>query len=132
MLKWIQKSQSFYLVVLATLISCGAPETSQENIDQMKPESFESFYIRFHKDSLFQIDRIKFPLPGINTDEMTVEDSLYFWNKKDWLMHNAIDTSKFFKKMFGSDHLVEEVITSNEPGVFVKRKFENLKGKWYL
>ena len=63
---------------------------------------------------------------------MTVEDSLYFWNREDWLMHNAIDTSVFFKKTLVSDHLVEEVITSNEPGLFVKRKFENLEGKWYL
>lgn len=106
---------------------------SKNNIRQInEKESFDVFYKQFHRDSLFQISRIKFPLPGINSDEMTIEDTSYYWKKADWLMQHMIDTTLFSRKMSVSDNIVEEVIRSNDPGFFIKRDFKSIKGNWYL
>ena len=46
-------------------------------------EDFNIFYHKFNSDSLFQMERIAFPLPGIRTEEMSVLDSIYSWKKED-------------------------------------------------
>lgn len=105
---------------------------SNGNNNELVKEQFDAFYTKFHNDSLFQISRIKFPLPGINTDEMTVEDTTYYWKKDEWVMQHMVDTTLFSKKMLISDTAVEEEITSKDPGVIIKRKFQRIKGKWHL
>ena len=122
-------------LLMSSFISCQALDTHKKQTGKKEvneSESFNNFYKKFHKDSLFQISRIKFPLRGINSDEMTVEDTTYIWRKEEWLMQHVIDTTLFNIKVIISDTIVEEEVTSKDPGVFVKRKFQYMKGKWFL
>lgn len=55
----------FVTIILLTFISCDKSRTQEKkNISNSNIENFDSFYDKFHKDSLFQISRLKFPLKG--------------------------------------------------------------------
>ena len=123
------------LVFGCSLYGCQSKDESNVGVskkDGNGSERFEEFYQRFHNDSLYQISRIQFPLPGINSDEMSVEDSVYFWKKEGWLMHHPVDTTLFHRKATMLEGVVEEEITSDDPGVYLKRTFRVIGGKWYL
>ena len=55
--------------------------------------NFERFYERFHTDSLFQISRIQFPLPGLpsNPTAAQLDGEQHFHTLDDWRMHRLID-----------------------------------------
>lgn len=115
------------LVVLIIInISC--------SVNSQHPEEFNDFYEKFHQDFNFQLERIKFPLPGINSEEMTVLDSVYYWQKENWKFHSKveIDTTIYHFKTTKSDSVVTEEISSKTSGFVFRRKFELINGKWYL
>jgi hypothetical protein len=98
-------------------------------------EDFDDFYRKFNTDSLFQLSRVKFPLPGLNTEEMSVLDSIYFWEMEDWkyVGLSKIDTSHFSHIIENHRGLVrEEVKSKSFLGLVFRRKFEQIDGIWYL
>lgn len=105
--------------------------TTKRNVPD-KGEVFVSFYHRFHKDSAFQISRIRFPLPGINSEAMEVGDTVYYWQKKDWVLSHLVDTTLFKRKISLSDSVAMEEITNQYPDLLIKRKFQRINGDWYL
>lgn len=97
-------------------------------------ESFEHFFSKFHSDSLFQMERIRFPLPGINTDEMAMDDTIYYWEAENWKMHHDVnlDTTDFIVERNISDSLTVEKIYEENTGFIIERTFEKIDGRWYL
>jgi len=90
-------------------------------------ENFNSFYKRFHTDSIFQISRVKFPvIKGENPET----------EKKNWMMHRAtvssIDTSMFKTKITKTGNYYKEVIYIDGGGFYLEREFKRINGKWYL
>jgi hypothetical protein len=63
---------------------------------------------------------------------MDVRDTAYYWTRDKWLMNHLVDTTVFQRKVAVSNNTITEVITSSDPGVVIKSKFENIKGKWFL
>lgn len=94
-------------------------------------ENFETFYQKFHSDSSFQYDRIKFPLRGINTDSSD-DTTGYYWGRENWVLHRLADPSKVKVVAAKSDTLVREKITTDDPGFYFEREFRRIEGKWYL
>jgi hypothetical protein len=96
-------------------------------------ESFEPFYIKFHKDSVFQMSRIKFPLQGyaIDTSEMPIT-----WTKNNWVMHHStiqqVDTSRYKVESELHNTYYKEKIYIEGGGFSAERIFKKLNGKWYL
>lgn len=126
---------SKYLIVIlfvsgGLLLSC----KNQEANKTVKEESFDRFYAQFHADSLFQMQRIIFPLPGINTDEMGSDESEYLWEEEDWEMHYDmnLDTTEFIIEKNITDSLAIEKIYKENTGFSVERTFKKLNGKWFL
>ncbi len=120
----------FTLVVCIIIFSCNSKAKRNNNVND-----FETFYEKFHNDTAFQLDRIIFPLPGLNTDEMSVLDSNYFWQREDWEFHKKPevgDSNKFTLEINKTDSVVEEIISSTIPGFVFKRKFKKIDGEWYL
>ena len=115
-----------YCIVLFWLFS--------QCIDENRGEQFESFYSKFHSDSLFQLDRIAFPLPGISTDDMDVDDTTqYYWKKEDWVIHRNIESNLFEVELTKSDTLVVERLSSEAyPGWILERRFCLVNGEWFL
>ncbi len=101
----------------------------------VEADSFDVFYEKFHSDTAFQISRIVFPLPGINTEEMSVLDSIYFWEREGWEYHQkpkVYGSDEYGIKVQKTDSIVEEVIYSKIPGFVFKREFKKINGEWYL
>lgn len=123
-----------FIVIILTFSCRETLKTEQEDKGQElnESENFYNFYKNFHQDSLFQMSRISFPLPGINTDEMTVEDTTYYWHQHKWIMHHEVNESQFKIERDVSDILVTEKILTEDPGFFIERKFESIDGKWFL
>ena len=103
------------------------PAKTKPTVKKVKPENFNSFYNRFHSDSLFQISRVKFPLA--NSEKADIE-------KNNWIMHrstiNNIDTSMFKTKITKTDNYYKEVIYIEGGGFYLERVFKRINGKWYL
>ena len=101
-----------------------AEEGSRENIT-----SIAITFDVFHPP----ISRIKFPLKGINTDDMEISDTIYYWEKDDWVIHRKIDTNIFDVSLIRSDTLIIEKITTKDyPGLYVESNFKRINHKWYL
>ena len=58
-----------------------------------KSESFADFYQKFTTDSLFQLDRVEFPVHGRYMDNNlagTVESDSRTWTRQNWTIIHAI------------------------------------------
>lgn len=118
----------FFSCVL--FLGCGTNSNQDREVD-----SFDLFYEKFHSDTAFQLSRVVFPLPGINTEDMSILDSVYFWEEENWEFHNKPqidDSSEFGIEVERTDSLVVEVIFSKDPGLVVRRQFKKVNGEWYL
>lgn len=103
-------------------------------------ERFDVFYQRFHKDSLFQLSRVKFPLPGVNTEvdhvwkqKYGADPVNYHWTKQDWPMHRLLTDTVTYKirRRKEKGMLVEDIYIPDSDFLFT-RKFRLLDGKWFL
>lgn len=96
-------------------------------------ESFDPFYKKFHEDSIFQINRVKFPIEGyaVDTSEQATK-----WTKTNWIMHRntvqKIDTSKFTIETNKQKNTYYEKIYIEGGGFASERFFKRINGRWYL
>ena len=96
-------------------------------------EDFDSFYNKFHSDSMFQMSRVKFPLQGYDMD---TSEQVQKWTPDNWLMHRAkvsdVDTTIYDVKV-DSGHLIrKEKVFIAGGGFNLERVFKRINGKWYL
>jgi len=120
-------------------------------------ENFDSFRVKFYSDSLFQINRIIFPLESEEDSVMNnksleekdpkaeAEESNYIpHNKNNWVILITdksfrndsviiVDKIKYIRRFFKTDKYVEESILYAKPEyVFMTAKYRLIEGKWYL
>jgi len=128
---------SIIVIIIAIFNSCNNShqENSIPNAKRDSTEVFEKFYNKFHDDSLFQISRILFPLPGYNIDsDYNPNEKIinFNWNKNDWVMHKKILDEKFKNELKKyNDSMIERLYIENS-GVEIIRKFYLYNNKWYL
>ena len=96
-------------------------------------ESFDAFYSRFMTDSTFQMERVRFPLPG-QKFTAEVEDSTYRWPREDWLVLSEpqLDSTYFTRNLAVSDTLATDEITGKNSGFYFKMVYRPVKQKWHL
>lgn len=105
--------------------------------DEGMPSGFLAFYQRFHEDSLFQLEHIIFPLPGIpaEADSATLAQDNFRWQKENWVLHRPIeDAGTQFARNFNkiSDEMVIENITVAQGQYGMQRRFSKSGDDWYL
>lgn len=119
-----------YLLLLLC-ISCWACQGTKK-VSAKKQESFDVFYQRFHRDSLFQIERVRFPLNGYAIEGGRVSS----WSKAEWVMHKngleAIDTAIYQTERFTQHEVLQERIYQADSGVLIERHFSLLQNQWFL
>ena len=97
-------------------------------------ENWEEFYSKFHKDSLFQLSRIKFPLNGYQFYDS--ETRSVRWSKDNWRMLkytiNEIDIAEYKIEYIKSDSLVTTRIYKENSSINIIEKYKPINGKWYL
>ena len=134
-------------VVLGVMlfVSCKQPAPAPQadsvasSAQTQLPADFNTFYEKFHTDSLYQIAHISWPLQGDKSEQI---DSTHYqkkeiaWQQNTWLMHHPVDYgSGDFKRqieMLG-DGLLIEYITITAGGYGIERRFaKQPDGEWNL
>ncbi len=125
--------KSGILSILFIVFSCGNTRQEQKAMQEIKNEGFDQFYSKFHSDSVFQMSRIVFPLEGINTEDMSILDTIYYWTEDKWVFLREPDSNIFQIEYEKTDTtVIEEVTSEGHLGLVFKSYFEIKKGKWYL
>ncbi len=127
----------FFISLLCLLIACGGDSGSStattEPIEDVN--GFAAFYEKFHSDSIFQMEHIRFPLEGVPSVANTTYDgtSTFYWQKDNWSMHRPIDlsTGEFTREFDMSPIMVEERITNAQKFRLVRR-FYYSNNEWAL
>ena len=115
----------FFITILFLTFSCQKKEKNSF-------EDFSEFNRKFHSDSIFQMERIKFPIDG----ELTTRNGKEKWSKENW---------KILKKQFGAevlsgfdhntelkDNIATEKISLPDGSLSYETKFEIKDKKWFL
>ncbi len=133
-----------FLFSLPFIFSCNSKKKSEPTMSaeaneefQEELQSFFEFYKKFHEDSLFQIEHIIFPLPGLPgfADSLLVENGEYFYLKPGWRMLKAVnwDTTTQFERRLEPLGLgiINEFICTHDNFCLVRR-FSKLSNGWNL
>lgn len=107
-------------------------------------ESFEKFHKKFFADSISQMSRIDFPLPGTHYvyDKNLSPQKLSQWKENEWNFVKDIfpgeDTIVVFgkdtyrRRIIRTDNIVSEKIFMEESGFQITMTFGLKKGRWHL
>ncbi len=97
-----------------------------------KEESFETFYERFHQDSLFQLSRLELPMQGLLIEGNQIQPGF----ESPWVMHkvgkNQLDREIFkVEQVRQRNRIIERIY---EPGsiLYNERHFELVNRQWFL
>ena len=129
----------FALLMLAILSSCKKKATPETATDMAKmSEDFRSFYEKFHSDSAFQHNHIRFPLQGLpsDVDSATLADKDFYYTADIWKNHQPVDFSKgeFTQSVEAlGDRMIVERIYKSDNSYAIERRFARLSdNEWYL
>jgi hypothetical protein len=124
---------------VSNINTSNAEEKKKAELSSPVDPNFEKFYLKFHTDSSYQLNRIKFPLPGFNTDEeegrLSDKDGVkkYFWTKDKWVLMNIPDLNNGYSiNKIKTDSTYEEKISLPNTGYYIIRNFKKENGGWYL
>jgi hypothetical protein len=123
----------FILFWIFIIISC---ET--KSYTKIEEEDFFEFYFEFYQNIEFQLGRVLFPLPGENKQEMGVLDTVYYWDKGNWVFLSLDEFNNLgvFEKCLEIDlisgSVIEHFSQGNNPGLVFIREFKKIEGIWYL
>jgi hypothetical protein len=129
----MKKTLITFLIVVF-MFACGQKQSNESSIDK----TFESFLSKFNNDSIFQINRIKFPLPIIETES---ENFTEVHSKIERENYRKIDLTfdKADQKREGytqnvklSKNKATIEIRGIENGIMADYYFEKENGKWTL
>lgn len=128
----------FFAIIL---FACKSDKTSTNvtgiDFDENLPPDFLKFHMRFHQDSVFQIEHIAFPLPGIpNMAYDLSQDSIanFHWTPEEWIMHKPFNYSEDYSRKYitYSQNLIGELIFETQSGFGIERRFSKTKSGWKL
>lgn len=101
-------------------------------------KNFDNFIYKFISDSLFQLDRITFPLKSSVQTDSGEEDSTLI-ERKDWKTVRLFGQEEYRPQIY--DNFKRELRDTDERlfcwegidnGIYVEYKFQRLGGLWYL
>ncbi len=135
-----------YFVLILAFMSCkggsnqkihGENKVEADTSLNQLPRDFMEFYVKFHQDSIYQMNHISFPLEGAISASETKNDSMipYKWRKDKWQLHHEFDSYNniFVRKFYVfSDDLIIERITGVNDLFQMERRFGKLSDGWNL
>ena len=130
------------LASIVCLVACKKEAITQHVAEQAEPTEVElpadflDFYEEFHRDTLFQLNHIAFPLSGKPASgQFNIELTDFKWTRKGWVFHKRIsdDDDTFDRKyqMF-TPELIIELIYAPTYGYYMERRFGKLSDGWNL
>jgi hypothetical protein len=96
-------------------------------------ESFETFNERFHRDSVFQLSRIAFPIGG----HFAEGENSHEWTAGNWELlkepvRETINAKEYEHNLQKTDTTVIEKYWIENSGFKVERRFKKIGSKWFL
>ncbi len=123
------KYVNFFFILALLAFACHSLKNGQNSEPS---EDFNQFYLQFHSDSGFQMERIHFPLEGGSYDN----EKEMKWNKMNWQQIKytvyEVDTTQFKVEFNLTDTLVNERIYIPNSGFDFQCKYKLIDGKWFL
>ena len=117
------------VLIISFVVAC---HSQRKSLSSVSNENFDEFYLKFHNDSLFQLQRIIFPLEGGKYDY----DSEEAWTPKNWQIKKVtvhqVDLQEYSIEFDRSDTLVFERIYLPNSGFDFQCRYRLMNGKWYL
>lgn len=101
-------------------------------------ENFDDFIYKFINDSLYQLDRIKFPLKSLVQTDIDNVDTTEI-EKGNWKIDRLFRLDNYKAQIY--DNFDRELRDTDkrlfcwegvENGIYVEYKFQRLNGRWYL
>lgn len=137
-----------YVFFAGMLLACGGskqkqgitgpPEQSLVSASDL-PSDFNAFYSQFHRDSLYQMAHITWPLQGETgepVDSTHFKRVLMLWDSTHWRMHHPIDfsTGEFEQQfeMMGAEMVIEKIRYKSANYGLERRFLKNDKAEWEL
>lgn len=83
------------LTFVLVLMNC-KPKNSTMQMNNSIPNSFlfKSFYEKFHTDSIYQLNHIRFPLEGEPDQSDTIAyKETFYWYPDQWVTHHTFNNS---------------------------------------
>ena len=129
------------VLFFAAFMACRKPLTLTSNQTEaaVLPADFDTFYEKFHEDSLYQLAHIQFPLSGLplNVDSLTQVSGSFRWSADNWLMHHdPIGEDKNIGRTFSfspiMDNLIIENVIDKSNGFGTERRFLKQGNEWML
>lgn len=110
--------------------------TGQVVLNDKSKENFDNFLLRYTADSLFQLERIKFPLKSLILNDLDGVDSTLIL-KKDWKIirlfrQDRLQIYNNYKKELGDTNERMICYEGIDSGINIEYKFQRLSGLWYL
>jgi hypothetical protein len=135
------------LFLIPFLVSCQNQNSTKEEItdstqtnstikEEIKETDFDIFFEKYRSDSIFQINRTKFPLKTSNLE--LEEITTTFTQKRDWKFNNFEDNRKTeydqyeYVKEIGNANLVLYEMRGIDNGILVIYKFTFTNQEWIL
>jgi len=119
-------------IAVLSLAGCNPKGGTTNTTSTDSIENFDKFYDQFHKDSIFQMTRIQFPLAGGISDGQGEEK----WTKKNWIplkmKITEVDTTEYKTSSYKTDSLYSEKIWLNNSGFWQEYTFKLIDKKWFL
>ncbi len=133
-----------YILCVIFVFGCDQSSKKAENVKTLLPqnnESFESFFEKFNRDSVFQMSRVVFPfkvmqindVEGPDNDEITYTNVFVAendWKKVDFTFPN--EKNVIVNKVEVNSDEVNLQYRVEDTGIFVEHFFQKKQGHWWL
>lgn len=122
------------LACISLIIAFTACKKKEPVAGESLPAGFMTFYEKFHADSIYQVDHIRFPLEGMPSVSDYSVPTDFHWDLNDWVMHRPFTESEEFNREFtvlDSTIVIEKIrLKNNEYGM--ERRFARFGNEWQL
>ncbi len=140
-LKTYPQKYSFLFILIVFffyLLQCACSNTKTNSSgNDLNTENFELFYNQFKEDSIFQLERIKFPLHGKYMDDERAgqQTDNFIWTKENWkILYTNVSLNP---EIYTTNRITKRnkmlIITTSIEGNFnFEETYELINSKWYL
>jgi len=136
---WLQ-----VFIYMIFICSCGKKNKTNTHTNSVfdaesaVPIDFMDFYMKFHQDSVYQMNHIQFPLRGMPAMAIDLsQDSInnFVWEEEKWVVHkpfmgNEEEYLKEFRVI--NENLISEFIVEKQMGYGMERRFSKIGNRWYM
>lgn len=123
--------QTVSLLLLSCIFLFSCTNNSDIPLDDQGREDFHSFRQKFYTDSLFQLQRIEFPLLGANPDG---SNAPFYWEIDNWKFKKNVDLESKEITMVPlldmGDVMRERIIVQNR--FMIESMFSLINNQWFL